>query len=565
MNLGQLSSLFKNNSNSGGFTIPGNNAFADSMNDTIQDLSDAFARGGFVRGYADGGDPTTMDDRFAPVTVDRFAPMIDALQAGAFASQGANSADFKGTAGMDAANRGAVPLPVARNTTDAPVADDDDDAAATTPAVATPTAGISQPAPNGTANAGLAQPAPASSDSGSSWWTPNLRAGLLSAGLGMLASRSPFLGVAVGEGGLQGLKTYGEAEAADTKSKQDAIKQKMDERRLEFEAQRIQQTAQAQQFSQATSPLIRGPDGKMMTNPAYIAEKTAEAGIKDKVPVGYRETKDGNYEAIPGGPADPAVLKAAAEAKRVANAVLDDDTIHDMAGQYLAGDRTVMQNLGRGAQGAENIVKLRQEIAKQAREAGVDPKGIVNKFNEQAGALAGQRAVGTRAANISLAANEANNMIPIALAASDKLPRTQFMPWNQMVQSVQKGMSSPELASFVAATNSLVNSYVRAVSPSGVPTDSMRQHAYDMLNAAQGPEAYKAVIATMKQEMDAALRAPSQVQEELRRGTSAPTAVPTEVPQQGAVPTGAVGRRTDTSGREWYVDGAGKPLALVSP
>jgi hypothetical protein len=200
-----------------------------------------------------------------------------------------------------------------------------------------------------------------------------------------------------------------------------------------------------------------------------------------------------------------------------------------MADQYLAGDRTVLQNLGRGAQGAENVVKLRTAIMNRAREAGVDPKGIVNNFNEQAGALAGQRAVGTRAANISLAANEANNMIPIALEASDKLPRTQFMPWNQAVQAVQKGTSSPELASFVAATNSLVNSYVRAVSPSGVPTDSMRQHAYDMLNAAQGPEAYKSVVKTMQLEMKAALAAPSQVRQELRHGGTSEAA-----PSQGS-------------------------------
>lgn len=212
-------------------------------------------------------------------------------------------------------------------------------------------------------------------------------------------------------------------------------------------------------------------------------------------------------------------------------AMLDEATTSAMAAQYLAGDRTVMQNLGRGTQGAANVVKLRNEIYKQAQGAGLNGRDIVDNFNEQAGALAGQRAVGTRAANISLAANEANNMIPIALAASEKLPRSQYMPWNQMVQAVQKGSSSPELASFVAATNSLVNSYVRAVSPSGVPTDSMREHAYSMLNAAQGPKAYEAVIETMKQEMKAALEAPSQVKKELRHKEN-------DAPRMGRTPLG---------------------------
>jgi len=282
-------------------------------------------------------------------------------------------------------------------------------------------------------------------------------------------------------------------------------------------------------------------------NQSFELQKRAAARADDKTPAGFAKQPDGSYAPIPGGPADPKYLAGRTEAEanakgniptiigsgssviipnkasdgplftnRAPVTTLDEQTVQDMADQYLAGDRTVLQNLGRGAQGAENVVKLRTAIATRARDAGIDPKGIVNNFNEQAGALAGQRAVGTRAANISLAANEANNMIPIALAASDKLPRSQYMPWNQMVQAVQKGASSPELASFVAATNSLVNSYVRAVSPSGVPTDSMRQHAYDMLNAAQGPEAYKSVVDTMKLEMQAALQAPSQVKKELR-------------------------------------------------
>lgn len=343
------------------------------------------------------------------------------------------------------------------------------------------------------------------------------REAIISGALGVAASRSPFLLNAVGEGGLRGMQSYSQASQAEQEAADKAATRAQTQQGIDMRAKELADTLEQHRRAAASSDLIPDAKGNLIPNPAKLDFLKKSADINEKIPPGYRATKDG-LEAIPGGPADPSTIKSAAEAKRVANAVLDDDTIHDMADQYLAGDRTVMQNLGRGAQGAENIVKLRQAIAKQARDAGVDPKGIVNAFNEQAGALAGQRAVGTRAANISLAANEANNMIPIALAASDKLPRTQYMPWNSMVQAVQKGASSPELASFVAATNSLVNSYVRAVSPSGVPTDSMRQHAYDMLNAAQGPEAYKAVIATMKLEMEAALQAPGQVKAELRKG-----------------------------------------------
>jgi hypothetical protein len=309
-----------------------------------------------------------------------------------------------------------------------------------------------------------------------------------------------------------------------------------------------------------------GPKTVTSLGSGYVADRNGNISRAyepdDKIPVGFQKTDKG-LQPIPGGPADPAYLRSKAVGETDPNAVkvlgkggelykngpdgpvilhrnedstpeatLDDGTVKAMAAQYLAGDKSVLQNLGRGAQGAANIVKIRQEITHQAEGAGLNAKDIVNNFNEQAGNLAGQRSIGTRAANISLAANEANNMIPIALKASDAVPRGDWMPWNKMMQAYQAGNSSPELARFVAATNSLVNAYVRAVSPSGVPTDSMREHAYSMLNSAQSPTAYKAVTSIMQDEMKAALQAPEQVRKELRKEDK-PAETPTGAPKAG--------------------------------
>ncbi len=52
----------------------------------------------------------------------------------------------------------------------------------------------------------------------------NARSGLLAAGLGMLASRSPNLGNAIGEGGLAGLSAYGAGEERDRKVAEEAAK-----------------------------------------------------------------------------------------------------------------------------------------------------------------------------------------------------------------------------------------------------------------------------------------------------------------------------------------------------
>lgn len=67
----------------------------------------------------------------------------------------------------------------------------------------------------------------------------NLRAPLIAAGLGMLASDSPFAGVAIGQGGLKGLNTY----LAQEKQKKD---QSISQQRVDLEAKRL--ANEAEQF-----------------------------------------------------------------------------------------------------------------------------------------------------------------------------------------------------------------------------------------------------------------------------------------------------------------------------
>jgi hypothetical protein len=198
---------------------------------------------------------------------------------------------------------------------------------------------------------------------------------------------------------------------------------------------------------------------------------------------------------------------------------LDKDTLKEMAGQYLAGDKSVMQNIGRGTQGAANIVALRKEITAQAKAAGLSPTDIATKMAEFSGLTAGERTLGTRSANMGMAVDEAKRVIPLALAASEAFPRTQFVPLNKAIAAVQSGSGDPAVSRFVAANTSLVNVYARAMSPTGTPTVSDKDHAREMLSVAQTKEQYRAVIDQMQQEMDAAGKAPGDVKVELSGGT----------------------------------------------
>lgn len=106
---------------------------------------------------------------------------------------------------------------------------------------------------------------------------------LMSAGFGMLANRSPFLGNAIGAGGQAGMAQY----AAETKAQQEA-QQHADQLALEherlnkpYEQMTVNEKAanaralEAQKATQMNQAVIMGPDGKPMVNQTAVAAKQA--------------------------------------------------------------------------------------------------------------------------------------------------------------------------------------------------------------------------------------------------------------------------------------------------
>lgn len=228
------------------------------------DYGEGFARGGvagFAKGYADGGDPNDIDTAAWPVGPVG-APAADDPVGDINRTAGlAMLRDQMGTvnpgdpyrmpdqAAVDQWRAGTPAAPVV-------AADDtsDDESPATPVAgvgaapalLARPSVAPVQPFARDDAQAGFGSPGTDDNSSGIGFGllSKNAQLGLVSAGLGMLASRSPFLGNAIGEGGLGGLQAYSAANAADVKAQQDKIKQAQDNRRIEMEASRLQQEAQ---------------------------------------------------------------------------------------------------------------------------------------------------------------------------------------------------------------------------------------------------------------------------------------------------------------------------------
>ena len=173
----------------------------------------------FVPHFADGGTPydqSYFDDEFANPIVRTGANYNIATNPAAMDA-------YAATASNDAVadNPSFVPTPMARpadaGVGDVTVADNDD----TLPPQVTGPPGVGLAYSGAGPTGGLQAPdeqagvAPQAAHSDSGEWKgllglpSDVRQSLMAAGLGMMASRSPFLGSAVGEGGLAGLAQYG--------------------------------------------------------------------------------------------------------------------------------------------------------------------------------------------------------------------------------------------------------------------------------------------------------------------------------------------------------------------
>lgn len=349
--------------------------------------------------------------------------------------------------------------------------------------------------------------------------SPAASAGLMSAGLNMIAqARGSHPSSAIGVGAVAGYNEYRKEQERERKAY-------TERERLRLADERIKQAEK-----RAERSLDLREQG-MKDTKAYREEMLKRENYK---PTGI-STDEGHpvlYDTRSRGPAIDAVTQKpiTADTKLVNNKTPETtytpEELNTMARQWMAGDKSVLQNVGRGVQGASDLRAIRKAIIAEMNKQGISPEAQAVKMAEFQGMAAGQRALGTRTANIEMAANEARNMIKPALDLSEKINRTQWTPVNRAIQAYETGSSDPEMAAWGAANFSLVNTYVRAIAPTGVPPESAREHALKMLNTAMDKEAYRRVLRQMDIEMDAALKSPEQVRDKFRQMYGGSSAAP---------------------------------------
>lgn len=521
-------------------------------------LGPLYARGGHVRGYADGGFPS-FDDRFAgdPMSQGISLPFGDFAdrfpEAGTFVASNGLADNRMGLVEHGRASPflppDVIPVPRARPAgapmppaeEDYPALFDDMNRTGVPSSALGFQAAARRPAgpsaadiddPNSAYNQGLAgAPAPVSGGIGVPMapaaalpmapasmpaaaeaqkrsgfnlgiLPDNLRMPLIAAGLGMMASRSPYLGVAFGEGGLHGLQTYQATQKQEIEQAQKERQFGIQQTHVENEAKRLAQQAEhsAKQLELQTKTQAEMADYRRSLMERENLKPTGSVTAEGH-PILYDTRKPGvSIDAITG---ESIKGTEAVKSAKDTGANLTPDALELGARQIAAGDLSPLTNLGHGAQRDARIIAYRNRAAEilvdenglTPAEAAIHLSGQIQAFKaRQIGLGAEARTGGTREANLSIILRAADAAIPAALEASEKLGRTGFVPLNKIIQKGQVMTSDPELKEFGMANLQLAEHWARAMNPTGVMRESDRDKALEFLSTADSPDTYRRAV-----------------------------------------------------------------------
>lgn len=187
-----------------------------------------------------------------------------------------------------------------------------------------------------------------------------------------------------------------------------------------------------------------------------------------------------------------------------------------IAKQWLRGDKSGVQNIGRGTQGAADLRAIQEEITAEAKRQGLTGEQIAGIMADFQGQTAGLRTANTISARIENAAAEAAQLAPLALEASEKVARSGFLPFGRAQVMFNNQTNDPAMNEFATANIGLATAYAGAMARGGKATVSDMEHARELLLTAKSHEAYKAIVNQMLREIEAAQRAPKQVRDTLR-------------------------------------------------
>jgi len=203
------------------------------------------------------------------------------------------------------------------------------------------------------------------------------------------------------------------------------------------------------------------------------------------------------------------------EMAKATKIVLQTPTVSP-SGKELVATAILDGRLDPGKVNSRNIGILAATLEK-------DPTANLKELSIDAmSGAASSKALATQSAKILTAANEADSMIKIVRNTAAKVDRTQYPTINAIQNAVDKGTGGQEIVKLNTALNALVNSYARAINPTGVATVSDKNHAREIINSNYATGQLDAILDVMQEEMRVAKASPGEASAQLKEQRNAP-------------------------------------------
>lgn len=209
----------------------------------------------------------------------------------------------------------------------------------------------------------------------------------------------------------------------------------------------------------------------------------------------------------------------AAKIRLQTSGALTDDAKSFMIDRLLNGEKgsAVLGNLGRGQQGAADLRDIMNRLPQVAKQRGISGGQLANIMQNTAADARTLTELGAREGKIAPRVQELSNFADQAREASAAVPRGNWADMSSLLQFGAKHSSDAALAKLQVAVDGVINARAAAIG-GGVIHVGDQIAGHQLLSAAQGPDAFNAVIDQFKYEASGALAAPGQVRERLNAG-----------------------------------------------
>ncbi len=209
------------------------------------------------------------------------------------------------------------------------------------------------------------------------------------------------------------------------------------------------------------------------------------------------------------------MAKLTTEQRNNATGGLTEEAADFAAERVLFGDESALTGMARSA---SNITKVNNAIVQKAKEYGLTPAQVAVKVAQFKGIVAGERTLGTRQANMEVAANEVKAMTPLALDASEHVDRTEFPTLNAVLLAAERGTGDENVVRFALAANSLIYSFSKFLNPTGIPTDADKARATEILATQWSKEQFTTALDQISKEIATGRFAIDATREEFLQG-----------------------------------------------